>query len=132
CLPVARGLAGNLHPASRLVVRLQPYPLSLLHAPARAHGDGRSKECAPAVRKHACPLEGRGAEAFVLREVEQRIDRLAVVAGPGRALAIPRIARGPDARRMQAPGRGSAPDASALPVTSSAGTAADRPACRCS
>src|SRR5690606_27655694 len=75
---------------------------------------------------------GRGAEAFVLREVEQRIDRLAVVAGPGRALAIHRMARGPEGRGMQAPGRGSAPDASALPVTSSAGTAADRPACRCS
>src|SRR5690606_12404563 len=118
---LSRGLAGKLHPASRLVVRLQPYPLSLLRAPARAHGDGRSKECAPAVRKHASPLEGRVAEAFVLREVEQRVDRLAVAVGEA----------APPATHPVAPGRGFAPEYQ-RPLTSWAGTAAGPPACRCS
>src|SRR5690606_28588165 len=46
---------------------------------------------------------------LLLRQVQLRIDRLAVVAGENRAPAIRRIARGASARRVLAPGRGSAP-----------------------
>src|SRR5690606_11817686 len=58
---------------------------------------------------------GRGAapacqlRRLLLRQVQLRIDRLAVVAGENRAPAIRRIARGASARRVLAPGWGSAP-----------------------
>src|SRR5690606_21934968 len=47
--------------------------------------------------------------AVLLGQVEKRIGGFAVVAGENRAPAIRRIARGAGARRVLAPGRGSAP-----------------------
>src|SRR5690606_5725710 len=52
----------------------------------------------------ACQLR-----VLLLRQVEKRIDGFAVVAGENRAPAIRRITRGASARRVLAPGWGSAP-----------------------
>src|SRR5690606_21084847 len=61
----------------------------------------------PASRWGSAP--GLWRRRLLLRQAEKRIQGFPVVAGENRAPAIRRIARGASARRVLAPGRGSAP-----------------------
>src|SRR5690606_13269678 len=61
----------------------------------------------PASRWGSAP--GLWRRRLLLRQVEKRIQGFPVVAGENRAPAIRRIARGASARRVLAPGWGSAP-----------------------